>query len=158
MWKIRAGLQRPRLALLALTLAALVAVVPLTASHARQSDESAACTLQTIAGTYSFRTTGVQIRSDGTQVEFASLGVYVRDGQGNLTSGSLTANTGGTVTRSTFNGGSYTVNPDCTGSQTTILQDGRAVNLDFVIADSGRIVEFVLVGPTSVVGGTQTKQ
>ena len=57
--------RRTTLALL-VALGAILGVVPFTLSHARQSDEIAQCTNQTIAGAYGFRTAGVQVRPDGT--------------------------------------------------------------------------------------------
>jgi hypothetical protein len=146
------------------TLALLVAlggslgVVPFTLSHARQSDEIVQCTNQTIAGAYGFRTAGVQVRPDGTKVDFASIGRYVRDDQGNVISGEVTANAGGTITHLTLTG-TYTVSPDCTGSQTSNLNTGAAVHLDFVVVDNGQRLEFVVTDPSGTVwGGTQTKQ
>jgi len=65
-------------------------------------------------------------------------------------------NAGGTIARVTLTG-TYTVNPDCTGSQTSNLSTGGVVHLDFVIVDGGQRVEFILVDPTSTFGGTQTR-
>jgi hypothetical protein len=128
-----------------------------TLSESLQPDANETCTTQTIAGEYGFRTTGVAFRPDGTNVEFASFGRMVRDGDGNVTSGMVTSNTGGTVTRSSLTG-TVTVNSDCTGSGTSNLSSGPVVHYDFVIVDKGQRLEFILTEPTSTIGGTQTRQ
>jgi hypothetical protein len=153
MRKISLKLQRPRVILL-LVLAAggLVGLVPFTAGQAREG-----CSTETIRGEYGFRTAGAQLRPDGTRVDFASIGRFVRDGHGNVVSGEVTANAGGTISRVTLTG-TYTVNPDCTGSQTSILNTGAVVHFDFLIVDNGKRVELLIISPTSVIGGTQTKQ
>ena len=154
---LRQKVHRPRRTLLlGLALGAIVGLGPFTASQARHSDDNQACTTETIAGDYGFRTTGVQVRPDGSKVDFASIGHYLRDGQGNVVSGTVTSNAGGTIARVTLTG-TYTVNPDCTGSQTSNLSTGGVVHLDFVIVDSGQRVEFILVDPTNTFGGTQTR-
>jgi hypothetical protein len=99
----------------------------------------------------------VAFQPDGTNVEFASFGRMVRDGDGNVTSGMVTSNTGGTITRSSLTG-TVTVNSDCTGSGTSNLSSGAVVHYDFVIVDKGQRLEFILTEPTSTIGGTQTRQ
>src|SRR5258708_28373617 len=144
--------QRPRLALLlCLTFGGLVGLVPFAASHAQQSDDNQACTTETIGGEYGFRTAGVSVRPDGTTVEFASFGRMVRDGHGNVVSGMVTSNTGGTITRVTLTG-TYTVNSDCTGTGTSNLSTGAGVHYEFVIVDKGQRMEFILVEPNSIIG------
>lgn len=147
---------RPRVTL-ALILGSVAILSAVSVSSARQSEQSVGCTLQTIAGEYGFRTTGVLLRPDGSAVSFASIGRYVRDGQGNVTSGEVTSNAGGSVMHHTLTG-TYTVNPDCTGSQTSNLETGSAVNTEFVIVNHGETVEFVTIEGTASWGGTQTKQ
>jgi hypothetical protein len=140
--------------LLVMTMGGLFASFSLTAGHAH--DDTQNCTLDTSGGEYGFRTTGVQVRPDGTTVDYASIGRYVRDGQGNVVrNGHLEHR--GTIAHPTITG-SYTVNPDCTGSQTSNLNTGPVVHLDFVIVDKGQRVGFILNEPTSTIGGTQTRQ
>src|SRR5258708_39340633 len=142
--------QRPRLALLlCLTFGGLVGLVPFAASHAQQSDDNQACTTETIGGEYGFRTAGVSVRPDGTTVEFASFGRMVRDGHGNVVSGMVTSNTGGTITRVTLTG-TYTVNSDCTGSGPSNLRNGPVAQYEIVIVAKGPRLQVRLVEPNRI--------
>jgi hypothetical protein len=147
--------QPSRLALLlGLVLGGLVGLVPLVGQASHSDDQ--ACTTETIRGEYGFRTAGVSVRPDGTTVEFASFGRMVRDGHGNVVSGMVTSNTGGTIRRVTLTG-TYTVNSDCTGSGTSNLSSGAVVHYEFVIVDKGQRMEFILVEPNGIIGGTYTR-
>jgi hypothetical protein len=138
---------------------AIVATLALaTVGFARQAAANAQCNNQTIAGSYGFRTTGQLKDSNGNWAPFASVGTYVRDDQGNIVSGYADSNLGGTLGHSTLTG-TYKVNPDCTGSQTTtIAETGVMVPQTFVVVNGGQQLEFVLQGSNGSTGGTQTRQ
>jgi hypothetical protein len=140
-----------------LAIIATLIVATVTVGFARQSALSTPCNNQTIAGTYGFRTSGQQKDANGNWVPFSSIGTYVRDDQGNIVAGDVTSNAGGTLLHSPLTG-TYTVNPDCTGSQTTTLNTGVMVSQDFVVVSGGQQLEFVFTGSTGAVGGTQTRQ
>jgi hypothetical protein len=141
-----------------LAIVTALTLATVTVSFARQSAASnPQCSNQTIAGTYGFRTSGQEKDSSGNWAPFASIGTYVRDDQGNIVSGEVTSNFGGTPGHSTLTG-TYTVNPDCTGSQTTTLENGAMVSQTFVVVNGGQQLEFVLSGSAASIGGTQTRE
>lgn len=107
-----------------------------------------ACGLGTLAGTYGFDGNGFV--TAGT-VPVAQVGVATANGAGNV-SGSLTANVGGVVSTSTFSG-TYTVEPNCTGSETTTQSDGTVSHFTFVIVNGGREARFLQTDPDAVFVG-----
>src|SRR6185369_17002794 len=75
------------------------------------------CTLSTLKGTYIYALDGFLIQGDTQRTPFAQSGQETYDGHGVLTIGAASASLNGTIVRSTY-AGSYTVNPDCSGTVT----------------------------------------
>ena len=78
------------------------------------------------------------------------------DGRGNV-SGSSTADYGGQSFPVTFTG-TYSVNPNCTGSATFNLGDDNLVHRNLVIVAEGKEVEFVSTDLGLVIAGSMKKQ
>ncbi len=70
-----------------------------------------ACSLARAAGRYGFSTDGTVV-GVGPRV---SAGVFTLDSTGNITNGKATSSLNGAVAGETF-AGTYTINPDCTGT------------------------------------------
>jgi hypothetical protein len=99
--------------------------------HAQENGREG-CSLETLKGGYGltfhgFGTEGPVPTQINAFTPVAGVGVVTFDGSGNL-SLSETVSRGGLIAPLTT-AGSYTVNPDCTGS----LEAGRAAHLNFVI-------------------------
>ena len=73
--------------------------------------EDSACSLARSAGKWSFTDQGTVLPS----APRTAIGVFTLDGTGNLQNGVATASLNGAVASETFSG-TYTVNPDCTGT------------------------------------------
>jgi len=85
----------------------------------------------------------------------AVVGLMVANGSGRLTDITSSSSIDGQITRFYTYTGSYTVNPDCTGSLTMYSgTSGQPVNYDFVIAKGG--AELFLVGTDSGLAVTGT--
>ena len=69
------------------------------------------CSLDRAAGTYAASTSGTVV-GVGPR---ASQGIFTLDASGNLLNGKATASLNGSIAHETFSG-TYTVNPDCTGT------------------------------------------
>jgi len=99
------------------------------------------CTVSTIKGTYIYALDGFTIQgNDATQrTPFAQSGQETYDGNGLIT-GAATASMNGTIVRSTY-AGTYTVNPDCSGTVTFTDNFSQTFHYDLFIRGDGR--EFV---------------
>ena len=124
-------------------LACVAAVAVGTIPCAAVADKEKPCTAETVSGKYGIQSSGFSDFVPGPNpsrigdfVPITSVGLYefLLDG---TVSSSETANIGGLVFP--FSGsGTFTVNPDCTGTLTrTISIGGSAENMQFVIVQDG---------------------
>jgi hypothetical protein len=131
--------------------------------HADHEDASAtlesadACSQASLQGTYGFSFHGVNLKPDGARAsEFAGVGLETFDGHGGIISGRLTSTFGGQPAAPTFSG-TYSVNADCTGTKTIII-DGQPSHYALVVVDHGRAIETAETDPGTVLAFTQVRQ
>jgi len=125
-----------RISLLLLTFA-LAASSTLTA-HA------GACTNATIQGTYAFTIHGTIFNLDGSTLLVDGLAKTTFDGKGNLTQLDAVAVNGNVAPGWASNTGTYSVNPDCTGTFTVTNGSQPPVHLQMIIARSGNTIHDVV--------------
>ena len=125
-----------------LTLAAAVTLVPALHAHDRE------CTATTVKGKYGFTFSGLQFQN--VPVPWQGVGLMTFDGAGNA-SGTFTFSLNGQIASSPYTG-TYTVNPDCTGSVTGASPIGGD-DATFVIVGGGAEIFAV---DTSTYGVTMT--
>jgi hypothetical protein len=103
-----------------------------------QADEHKECSNATLHGSFGYTITGFSFSAPPPLAgAFAQVGRQTFDGNGN-TAATATTSLNGNVLPVTLEG-TYTVNPDCTGSFTiTIFPIGLTQHIDFVIDDDGR--------------------
>jgi hypothetical protein len=130
-----------------MTIIGMTLVFGSTVPNAR-ADEDHTCTLGSLEGPYGFISTGTLIAVG----PIANVGVITFDGEGNL-SQHLTNSRNGVIMPVDVTG-TYTVNPNCTGSW--IISNGNTA--DFVIVAGGREVMFIRTVPGTVITGILTKQ
>ena len=125
-----------RASLLILSLTLLLAGVA-QAGHAQ--DTTTGCSLSTVKGTYSVQGQGTIVAQlpgfPAPPFPFAEVAVDFLDGSGNI-SGNFTANVNGVVVPGTV-AGTYTMNPDCTGTITLLTNSGIPVNESFLLLRNG---------------------
>jgi len=113
----------------------LVCVVP--AVHAQ--DGTTGCSLTTLKGTYSVQGQGTVVAQlpgfPAPPFPFGEIAIDFIDGAGNI-SGNFTANVDGAVVSGTVVG-TYTVNPNCTGTISLLTNLGIPVNESFVVLRNG---------------------
>lgn len=119
---------------------------------------SRACNSWLIAGVYGFTIEGTKLGGPGPVGPQVGVAMTDFDGKGDLVQidsvtigGVQIANLTETATK-----GTYTVNPDCTGSFTLNFTDGRPspVVTDFVVVDNGNEIDTVVKGvPPNTVPG-----
>src|SRR5262249_58884323 len=100
------------------------------------------CTPASLKGTYIYALDGflVQGETAADRTPFAQSGQETYDGNGLLTAGAASASMNGTIVRSTY-AGTYTVNPDCSGTVTFTDNSNQTFHYDIFIKRGGS--EFV---------------
>lgn len=100
------------------------------------------CTNATLKGNYGFNFNGFIAPGKspkGREVPWDVVGVFTADGAGNV-SISYTAAINGTADTAQTASGSYTVNPDCTGSVSYTAGDAAGLTFNMVILGGGEEV------------------
>jgi hypothetical protein len=141
-----------RIALLSLTVA-LVGVLGLNiqpGAAAQGNETGEMCGARTLHGDYGLVGGGVRGLGPGASESFATISLVTYDGQGTFTAvgvshGQVTGVRGGPVT------GTYYVNQDCTGGQTTNIPGVPPLEDKFVIVDNGREIRTVVVSPATTI-------
>lgn len=93
-----------------------------------EASDEPGCSNASVQGSYGFVQNGT-----GPNGDLAGVGRFIADGNGSLSSAGTVANETTGVSRPSPATGTYTVNPDCTGS----VDFGGGVTFDFVVVDGG---------------------
>jgi hypothetical protein len=128
-------------------IAALTALAMAIAPAAKAADKG--CSNASLKGTFAFRGTGSHMLPDGVHL-LDVVFVQTFDGNGALTATGVQSDNGKIlqVTQT----GTYTVNPDCTGTETVMLSLGFTVHFFFVIVDSGNELTVISTDPNNLSG------
>jgi hypothetical protein len=123
---------------------ALIVSLPLM-SHA------SACSNSTIRGTYAFTIHGTIFVPNGPTLVIDGIAKETFDGKGNETQVDAVA-TNGMLTPGWRPGtGSYSVNQDCTGTQTIVVSGMPDLHLQFIVAQGGNTIHQVVIDPGAAV-------
>lgn len=126
--------------LLSVTIFVAAAAVPIgtTTGADRTADPEVPCTLESAKGSYGF----VESETIIGLGPYASSGIIISDGQGG-TKGVFAENAAGAVTLGITFAGTYTVNPDCTGSLTFTDNRGRTGHRAVAIVQDGKEIDYI---------------
>jgi len=114
---------------------------------------AAQCSVNSIAGSYGYTTSGFIASSATTFLPAAAVGTITFDGHGNV-SGSQTRVVAGSPLDETYSG-TYTVNADCTGSFTVLVEpDTRTSTLNLVWTDNTNSAVAVFTNPGFILTAT----
>jgi len=128
---------------------AAVAALALISAPAARADERA-CSVASLKGTFTYTGTGFNVSANGAAAPFAEVGTQTFDGKG-ATSTTFTASANGNLFHITLSG-TYTVNPDCTGTMTLLTPaPNPTVTLFFAIADNFSEFQAIETLPGAVV-------
>jgi len=119
---------------------ALIASSPLI-SHA------SACSDSTIRGSYAFTIHGSIILPDGSTLLVDGIAKQTFDGNGNFTQVDAVAVGGNLPPGWRPGSGTYSVNRDCTGTQTIVIPGNPDVHLQLIVAQSGNTIHQVVIDP-----------
>jgi len=100
------------------------------------------CSLRTLKGIYAYHCSGVHL-GNGQPIYVAFAGQEHYNGDGTMT-GTYTFSDNGTISHNISYTGTYTVNPDCTGTLATKDVNGVVVHADLFFGRDGEEVHFVL--------------
>jgi hypothetical protein len=128
----------------AFTLAALALGVAAAANAGNKG-----CSLATLKGTFADKETGFITAPPELAGPIAGVNIETFDGKGVLT-GTGIVSLNGNIVPGTFTG-TYTVNPDCTGTYTVQNSLGLTVHAFFVIDDGGNEFQDVITDPGTVI-------
>jgi hypothetical protein len=135
--------------------AALVLLTLCTSGSAYAQSDSALCNNALIAGTYGFTIEGNKLGGLGPVGPMVGVAMTKFDGVGHLTQ--IDTVTVGGVKVADFTHtpaqGTYTVNPDCTGTFTIVFTDGRPIVVtNFVVVDNGSEIDTVVISANGMPG------
>ena len=132
---------KSRISLFLLTLALAASSTLTLTAHA------SACSNSTIQGIYAFTIHGTVFLPDGSTLLIDGIAQQTFDGKGNLTQVDAVA-TNGILTPGWRPGaGSYSVSPDCTGTQTIVISGMPDLHLQVIVAQSGNKIHQVVTDP-----------
>jgi hypothetical protein len=106
-----------------------------------------ACSNSTIRGTYAFTIHGQVFLPDGSTLLIDGLAKTTFDGEGNLTQVDAVAANGNVAPGWASNTGTYSVNPDCTGTFTVTNGNKSPVHLQMIVAQSGNTIHDMVIDP-----------
>jgi hypothetical protein len=138
-------------AVAALAILAAVAVSIPRGVSAQADAGGRTCGLHTLRGDYGLIGSGVRGLGPGAAETFATVSMVTYDGQGGFTALGVSHGATTGVRAGLPVSGSYYVNPDCTGGQTTNIPGVPPLEDSFVIVDNGREVRTVVTAPLTTI-------
>lgn len=121
------------------------------AGHPEQAASENPCSLRTLQGTYVYHCSGLV---NGVLFAFAGQDQYNGDG---TMSGVYSFSDNGAISHNVSYTGTYTVNPDCTGTVTTTDENGGVVRADLFFGRDGAEFNFVLTDSGDVDAGVERR-
>lgn len=123
-----------------------------------QANGDKGCSNATLQGSFGYTATGTLLGAPPPFAgPFGEVGRQTFDGRGN-TDAAATASANGNIAKFTITG-TYTVNPDCTGSMTLYVSPlGATAHLDFVIDKDGAEIRTIGTDPGEIETRVYRKQ
>lgn len=135
-----------------------VCISAIIACPFRAQAEDARCTNASLQGSFGYLIVGSLVSASPVTGAFVEVGKQIFDGSGNTTATATGSINGSTLPPLTL-GGTYTVNPDCTGTMTLYVSPvGITSHASFVITDGGKEFQAIITNPGNSVSVTGRKQ
>ena len=124
----------------------------------RDLKHAARCNERTLKGNYGVTLSGLRPGAGGALEQFVGVSMQTYDGQGNFTQTDNTHGPSGAATDQP-GWGTYTVNPDCSGTKTLWLE-GLPFPIEnrIVILDKGDEIRIVVMSPPPIVVTAQGRR
>ncbi len=124
----------------------LMFALALAASMALTAHASV-CSNYTIQGSYAFTLHGTIFLPNGATILLDGIALQTFDGKGNVTQVDAVADNGMLTPGWRPGAGSYSVNPDCTGTETLVVPGMPDLHLQIIVAQSGNTIHQVVIDP-----------
>ena len=111
------------------------------------------CTNMTLKGVWVNSLHGLIFLPDGTSLVLTGVTKSTYDGLGNSTQLDASGVNGNVPSGWRTGSGTYTVNPDCTGTETISFPDQPDIHAQFVVSQSGNKLHFVNIDPGTSLSG-----
>jgi hypothetical protein len=109
------------------------------------------CSDSTIRGTYAFTIHGTIFLPNGSTLIIDGIAKETFDGRGNETQVDAVADNGVLPPGWNPGSGTYSVSPDCTGTQTIVRSGQPDLHLQFIVAQGGNTIHQVVINPGAAV-------
>jgi hypothetical protein len=117
------------------------------AASATLSAHAAVCSNYTIQGSYAFTIHGTIFLPNGATILIDGIALQTFDGRGNVAQVDAVANNGVLPPGWRPGAGSYSVNPDCTGTETLVIPGMPDLHLQIIVAQGGNTIHQVVIDP-----------
>jgi len=124
----------------------LMLALALAASSAVTA-QAAVCNDSTIRGSYAYTIHGQVLIPNGPTLLIDGLARTTFDGQGNVTELDAISANGNMAPGWVLNTGTYSVNPDCTGTITVTNGNQPLIHLQIIVAQSGNTIHEMVTDP-----------
>lgn len=122
---------------------AVVATLLISAAAPARASAQNRCTTASLQGTYSFRVDGMNVSNGALPAgPFAAVGKNTYDGRGQM-KGQIVVSANGVIIPTTYTG-TYSVNANCSGSKSAVLEGGLIVEFDFVVHSNLRGIDMIV--------------
>ena len=111
------------------------------------SAQPSACDNSTIRGSYAFTIHGTIFLPNGATILIDGIALQFFDGKGNFKQVDAVADNGVLMPGWRPGSGSYSVNPDCTGTQTLSVPGMGDLHLQMIVAQGGNTIHQVVIDP-----------
>jgi hypothetical protein len=111
------------------------------------SAHASICSNWTIQGTYAFTLHGQIFLPDTSTVVIDGIAKQTFDGKGNVSQVDAVADNGYLTPGWRPGTGTYSVNPDCTGTETLVVPGMPDLHLQFIVAQGGNTIRQVVIDP-----------
>jgi hypothetical protein len=112
------------------------------------------CSDWTIRGTYASTLHGLIFPPDGSApLTLSGVVLTTNDGKGNFTQLDAVGVNGNVTPGWRPGSGTYSVNPDCTGTSTIVIPGSPDVHTQFIVSQSGNTTHFVVTDPGLATAG-----
>jgi hypothetical protein len=116
--------------------------------------QAGACSNMTIKGTYASTLHGLIFPPDGSApLTLTGVVLTTNDGKGNFTQVDAVGVNGNVAPGWRPGSGTYSVNPDCTGTSTIVIPGVPDVHTQFIVSQSGNTSHFVVIDPGLATAG-----